>query len=122
MKRKSTNFLLFFFLSTSIFLCVSTSLFSDPIKKPKKPSSTGFDTCYYFLSGFGLEPIGATVLNLKTIDCRCNKDSVDIILNEELKIKYPDDFFMLEQRKVNGPYKKLIDAETEILKIKNVIK
>lgn len=89
-------------------------------QKPPQKKKEAFDTCYYFLSGYGLAPIGATILNIKAIDCKCIADSVDNVLNAELREKYPDDYFMMENRKVNGPFKSLDDAENAILKMRNI--
>lgn len=110
------------FICFLIFLLFSFSLMAESFHNPPKSKKVEIDTCYYFLSGYGLDPIGATILNIKTIDCKCKPDSVDVVLDNELKLKYPDEYFMLEKRKVNGPFKKLNDAENEILKLRNVIK
>jgi len=108
-----------FIYVVTVALLTSAFIYKTPETITQEPVK-GFDTCYYFLSGRGLAPIGPTILKIMTIDCKCSIDSIDILLNNNLKETYPDDFFMLENRKVNGPYKKLSEAENEILRLKNI--
>lgn len=77
------------------------------------------DTCYYYLSGSGMTG-GLTVLDIVPFDCQAKYDTIGKLLNQTLKTKYPDSYYQLENRKINGPFKSLKEAQNSILEqIKN---
>ena len=77
------------------------------------------DTCYYYLSGKGMTS-SLTILDIIPFDCQSKYDTIGKILNQKLKAKYPDTYYQLENRKINGPFKSLKEANNAIIEeIKN---
>lgn len=63
---------------------------------------------------------GLTVLDIVPFDCQAKYDTIGKLLNQTLKTKYPDSYYQLENRKINGPFKSLKEAQNSILEqIKN---
>ena len=77
------------------------------------------DTCFYYLSGSGITE-GINLTDIAPFDCQARYDTIGKILNQKLKIKYPDTYYQLENRKINGPFKSVKEAQNAIIEqIKN---
>lgn len=109
---KKYLFILSIIIASSLFLgfYMNTPGGQDP------PAAKNYytDTCYYYLSGSGITS-GLTIMDILPFDCKCKFDSVARVLSIQLKKKYPDEYFMLENRKINGPFKKMDEAQKSIL-------
>ena len=98
----------------TVFSLMFFCFFYSAGKKTDDKNSSGKDTCFYYLSGTGITT-GMTVLDIFPFDCKIKFDSIALVLNQNLKIKFPDAYFQLENRKINGPFKNRKEAEESIL-------
>ncbi len=111
---KKFSLLLILSIFSFLFLCFYYSKRTKGQEKLNSSNKVIKDTCYYYLSGTGLTN-GLTILDITPFDCKQRYDTIGKILNQNLKDKYPDAYFQLENRKINGPYKNLKEAEQSIL-------